>query len=539
MRTITLVGLVLAGAVAVTLGQARQGGGRQGGAPAAQLTIQQVKPGLFAILNPGANTLAVRVTPEGVILVDDMFAQNHEQILALIKSVTDQPVKYVISTHHHGDHTGGNAQFLETAQIIGHKNARAAMTGANPLPGAPPLTYTVEAGINLGGVEVQLHHVGRGHTNGDTVVYFPDLKVMATGDLFVVLPRVPAIDYANGGTSLGWVPTLDNVLKFDFDTVIPGHGPVATRSDLQRFQQNLRTLQTRTRELIKQGVPREQYLTRLKVDDLGWALGAETLFVRNASSGFYDELAKEEARIGRYPAATGGDIVITPVLHASVQLEYRDTVVQVDPWSVADLTSLKKASLILVTDDPSHHLDPKAIAFLRRPGTPVVVTKKGQAGFPEGTALANGRSATLAGVRVESIAAYDLTPGAPEHPKGEASGYLVTLGGRRILIAGVTECVPELLALKDVDVAFMPMNIPPRRMTPAATADCVKKLRPKVVYLQHYDNGAVAAITGAPPPAPGWLTTPTVADSLQAFRNAMSGSGVEVRLPDWYSHPAR
>ena len=113
------------------------------------------------------------------------------------------------------------------------------------------------------------------------------------------------------------------------------------------------------------------------------------------------------------------------------------------------------------------------------------------------------------------------------------------LGGRRILIAGVTECVPELLALKDVDVAFMPMNIPPRRMTPAATADCVKKLRPKVVYLQHYDNGAVAAITGAPPPAPGWLTTPTVADSLQAFRNAMSGSGVEVRLPDWYSHPAR
>ena len=73
-----------------------------------------MKPGLYAILNPGANTLAVRVTNEGVILVDDMFEQNYDQIVALIKSVTDQPVKYVISTHHHGDHTGGNVQFLKT-----------------------------------------------------------------------------------------------------------------------------------------------------------------------------------------------------------------------------------------------------------------------------------------------------------------------------------------------------------------------------------------------------------------------------------------
>jgi L-ascorbate metabolism protein UlaG (beta-lactamase superfamily) len=260
---------------------------------------------------------------------------------------------------------------------------------------------------------------------------------------------------------------------------------------------------------------------------------------RSTSSGFSDELVQDEGRVGRYPAASGGDILITPVLHASVQLEYRDIVVHVDPWSVGDLARLKKASVILVTDDPPHHLDPKAIAALRRPGAPVVVTKKARAGFAEGIILANGQARTFAGVRVESVAAYDLTPGAPEHPRGEASGYLVTLGGRRILFAGVTECVPELLALKDVDVAFMPMNIPPKRMTPAATADCVKKLRPKVVYVQHYDNGAVAALTGAPPPAPGWLTTASVADSLQAFRSAMSGSGVEVRLPDWYPAPPR
>jgi cyclase len=299
-RTLTLVGLVLVAAAAVAVGQGRdgsqgrQGGapGRQGGAPPAQLAIQMVKPGLYAILNPGANTLAVRVTPEGVIVVDDMFEQNYDQIVALVRSVTEQPIKYVISTHHHGDHTGGNAKFLRTAQIMGHKNARANMTGATPLPGAPPLTFTTEAAIHLGGAEVQLHYVGRGHTNGDAVVYFPDLKVMATGDLFVVLPRVPTIDYPGGGSTLGWVPSLDNILKFDFDTVIPGHGPVATRVDLQAFRGKVVTLQTRTRELIKQGVAKDQYVSRLKVDDLGWALGPETLFVRNAAAPFYDELSQ-------------------------------------------------------------------------------------------------------------------------------------------------------------------------------------------------------------------------------------------------------
>ena len=313
-RTITLTAVVMIATVAAIVGQGQGRGrgigpqvevpgqgsdaGRRGGqppAPAAALQIQQVKPGLYAILNPGSNTIAVRVTSEGVLIVDDMFAQHFDQIVGLIKSVTDQPVRYVISTHHHGDHTGGNAQFLKAnATVVGHKNARAAMMGgANPQPGPPPITYTTEAAVHLGGAEVQLHHVGRGHTNGDTIVYFPDLRVMATGDLFVVLPNVPTIDYANGGSTLQWVPTIDNILKFEFDTVIPGHGPVATKADLQRFKERVVTLQTRTRELIKKGVTRDQYLAQLKVDDLGWTLNPTTLFVRNSAPGFYDELAKQ------------------------------------------------------------------------------------------------------------------------------------------------------------------------------------------------------------------------------------------------------
>jgi L-ascorbate metabolism protein UlaG (beta-lactamase superfamily) len=239
----------------------------------------------------------------------------------------------------------------------------------------------------------------------------------------------------------------------------------------------------------------------------------------------------------RYPA-TGGDIEITPFLHSSVQVEHGGKVIHVDPWSVADLSRAKPADLILVTDDPVHHLDPKAIQRLRKPGAPVVIPAKGQKAVPDGTILANGASATLAGVRVESIAAYDLTPGAPEHPKGEANGYLVTIGGRRLYFAGVTECVPEMLAIKNVDVAFLPMNIPPTRMTPSAAADCVKALKPKVVYVNHYDNTSAARLTDPKAPArvnPGGLTA---AQTLTAFKEALKNEAVEVRLPDWYAAPA-
>jgi quercetin dioxygenase-like cupin family protein len=114
------------------------------------------------------------------------------------------------------------------------------------------------------------------------------------------------------------------------------------------------------------------------------------------------------------------DIVVTPLLHASVQLEYGGKVIQVDPWSQADLTRAKPADLILVTDDPVHHLDPKAIGHLRKPGAPVVVSAASQAKFTDGTPLANGESKTLAGVAVEAIAAYDIKPGEPSHPKGKA-----------------------------------------------------------------------------------------------------------------------
>jgi len=244
--------------------------------------------------------------------------------------------------------------------------------------------------------------------------------------------------------------------------------------------------------------------------------------------------AMSAAPADRYPA-NGGDIEITPFLHSSVQLEHAGKVIHIDPWSVSDLSRAKPADLILVTDDPAHHLDVKAIQRLRKPGAPVVIPAKGKDRVPDGTVLANGASATLAGIRVDSIAAYDLTPGDPVHPKGEANGYVVTLGGKRIYFAGVTECVPEMKALTNIDVAFMPMNIPPARMTPSAAAECVKALKPKVVYVNHYDNTSAARFTDPKAPEranPGGLT---VAQTLNAFKDALKNDAVEVRLPDWYA----
>ena len=235
----------------------------------------------------------------------------------------------------------------------------------------------------------------------------------------------------------------------------------------------------------------------------------------------------------KFPA-NGGDIEITPIIHSSVQIEHAGKVIQVDPWSVGNLSRAKPADLILITDDPVHHLDVKAIQQLRKPGAPVVITAKGKSRVPDGIVLANGETTTAAGVRVESIAAYDIKPGAPEHPKGEANGYVITLGGKRILFAGVTECVPEIKALKNIDLAFLPMNIPVERMMPAAVAECVKILKPAVVYVFHYDNdsAARAAGTSAQPRAlPGGIT---VAQSLQALRDALKGTPTEVRLGQWY-----
>jgi len=235
----------------------------------------------------------------------------------------------------------------------------------------------------------------------------------------------------------------------------------------------------------------------------------------------------------KVPAA-GGDITITPLIHSSIQIEYGGKVIQVDPWSALDLGRYKKADLILITDDPGHHLDLKAIQQLRKPGAPVIIPEVGKAKYPDGIIMANGERASEGGITVEGIPAYDIIPGEPAHPKGKSNGYVITLGGTRIYVAGVTECVAEVQALKNIDVAFIPLNIPLGRMTPAAAAQCVKTIAPKIVYPYHYDQVLVAKLGNPNAKAEGPVGGLTVAQSLQAFKDALKGEKIDVRDADWY-----
>jgi len=277
MRRFFLVTLVLlASVVTTTTAQqpAAPGRGRGGGQPVQ--AIQMVKPGLYVVPGGGANSI-VRVTNEGVILVDTKLPgeANYNALMEQIRSVTMQPVKVVIVTHHHADHTGNNDRFVAAGvQVIGHEQLAKNLDTYqfDPRPAKPSTTYnTTEHTVRLGGVEVRVLHFGRAHTGGDSVVYFPDVKVVATSDAVTTGTQGPLADYAGGGSFGEWTRVLDAMLKLDFDTAIPGAGPVLTRADVQDFRTKIATVMTRASELVQKGVPKDQLLMQLKTDDIGWA----------------------------------------------------------------------------------------------------------------------------------------------------------------------------------------------------------------------------------------------------------------------------
>ena len=274
MRSLVRVAVAVLASGAASLAQApAPGPGRGGGQPVQP--IQMVKPGLYVVPGGGSNSI-VRVTPEGVILVDTKLpgAANYDGLLAQIRSVTPQPVKVVIVTHHHADHTGNNDRFIAAgAQVIGHTALASNLDTYqfDPRPAKPTATYDGERVVRLGGVEVRVLHLGRAHTGGDSVVYFPDLKVVATSDAVTTGPTGPLVDYAGGGSAVGWTPVLDAMLRLDFDAAIPGAGPVLSKADVQGFRTKFSTVVDRATALVRAGVPKDQLLMQIKTDDIGWA----------------------------------------------------------------------------------------------------------------------------------------------------------------------------------------------------------------------------------------------------------------------------
>jgi cyclase len=279
MRNLLWAVAIVAGAGVGLLAQAPaqgqpQGQGRGGGQPVQP--IQMVKPGLYVVPGGGSNSI-VRVTPDGVILVDTKLpgAANYDALVAQIKTVTPLPVKTVIVTHHHADHTGNNDRFIAAgAEVVGHAVLASSLDSYqfDPKPAKPTTTYDGrERVVRLGGVEVRVLHLGRAHTGGDSVVFFPDVKVVATSDAVTTGATGPLADYAGGGSFVGFASVLDAMLTLDFDTAIPGAGPLLTKADVQTFRTKIGTVLDRSAALVKSGVAPNQLLMQLKTDDLGWS----------------------------------------------------------------------------------------------------------------------------------------------------------------------------------------------------------------------------------------------------------------------------
>jgi glyoxylase-like metal-dependent hydrolase (beta-lactamase superfamily II) len=279
---------------------AGQGGGQgagRGGPPPAPPAIKQVKPGVFMITGLGGNT-TVRVGKDAIILVDtkNRGDENYKQLMDLVKMASPAPVKYVFITHHHQDHSGNIGNFQAAgSEVIVHEGLNKNLQTYDPPQGKPTpakVTYAKDRKVKVGGAQAVGYHFGRAHTGGDTVVYFPDVKVVSTGDVFVA--NAPNVDFPFGGSLTEYSTVLASILKLDFDMAIPGHGnDPMTKADVQAFKTKIDTIISRGRELVAKGTPKDQLMAQLKTDDLGWNLNTPQWTQAARLDPMYAELSKK------------------------------------------------------------------------------------------------------------------------------------------------------------------------------------------------------------------------------------------------------
>ena len=295
MRRKDLLGVVLMAAASLLatalLAQGPPGGGR--GGPKAGQTVEKIrllKPNLYMITGGGANTL-IRVTPEGLIVVDTKNPgdDNYNRVMEEIKSVSNLPVKYVLNTHHHPDHVGTNQKFIDAGAKVVALEALKTRMASDPrtkdIPGLPTETFAKDYVLKFGGAEVQAHSYGRGHTGDDTMVFFPDLKVVMVSDQ--ITDATPIVDFANGGSAVEWTQILDGVLKLDFDMAIPGRVEPKSKADVEAYRTKFATVVSRASDAIKAGATKETLAMQVKTDDLGWMLNAQFF------GQLYDEITKK------------------------------------------------------------------------------------------------------------------------------------------------------------------------------------------------------------------------------------------------------
>ena len=264
--------------------------------------VRQVKPGLYMIVGIGGNSV-VRTAEDGVILVDTKLTGDkyYQDLIKSIRSVSDQPIKYVFVTHVHNDHSGNTPQFEAAGiPVIASDDYKALVATYTVRPGqdrspAPTISFAKNYTVKLKGATAVAYAVRPAHTASDSIIYFPDEKTVAMGDN--MFSGAPTIDWVNGGRLLGMQENWNKIEKLDFDTLIPGHGdgPIS-RAEFEVDRKKLDTLIERLRALVKAGTPKDQLLAKVKVDDLGpgWDIKAQRdEWSRPARlDGLYAELSK-------------------------------------------------------------------------------------------------------------------------------------------------------------------------------------------------------------------------------------------------------
>lgn len=259
-------------------------------------SVQKIGPDLYAYIsdNDSSANATFLVTSQGVLVVDaGLNAAEGKKLLAEIRKLSPVPVRYLVNTHYHADHTGGDAVVGNDAIFFSTEFTRTRISGKKALPHIPAsawITFPHSVTLYLGGHQVEIYHPGPAHTLGDVVVYFPDEHAIATGDLFLT-NSCPAMD---DGDLENWIKALDQILALPVEHVVPGHFELATKKEVQRFRNYLETVRSQVSRMYRSGFSREQVKQQLALQpyrDFRQFPKYEATFADNAAT-YYEQLER-------------------------------------------------------------------------------------------------------------------------------------------------------------------------------------------------------------------------------------------------------
>ena len=243
-----------------------------------EVTIETTKlsDNVYMLVGSGGN-IGVSAGEDGVFIIDDQFAQLTPKIVTAIKAISDKPFQFLVNTHYHGDHTGGNENMAKQGvKIIAHENVRKRlMDGESSKDALPIITFNDRVNVHMNGEDVNVHHVEHAHTDGDAILYFTQSNVLHTGDTYF-RNRYPYIDLKSGGSIDGYIKAVKKGLTLinDDTKIIPGHGEISNKEEYQSFLTMLETLRANVHAEIEKGKTEDEVATNNSItkqyDDLGY-----------------------------------------------------------------------------------------------------------------------------------------------------------------------------------------------------------------------------------------------------------------------------